>query len=160
VQVEVRAFTPDDWQLFRDLRLRALCEDAHAFTSTYAREAAFDEQAWRSRTARMAYALCDGTPVGLVGAMPDADTATTLLVAMWVAPEHRGAGVGDALVTWACEAARRNGHRRVALWYTDGNDAARRLYERRGFIEIDGGKLPGRLEEHDHAMTLELPDEL
>jgi GNAT superfamily N-acetyltransferase len=158
VPVEVRRFAPDQWQLLRELRLRALCDDPDAFASTHAREIEFDEQIWRSRTARMAYAIRDGAPAGLVGAMPDEETGTTVLIAMWVASEHRGAGVGDALVAWVCAAARSNGHRRVGLWYADGNDPARRLYERLGFVEIDGGKLPGRLEDHDHAMTLDLTD--
>jgi predicted GNAT family acetyltransferase len=156
--IEVRAFAPDEWDRFRDLRLRALREDADAFTSTYAREVEFDEATWRARTGAMAYATRDGLAAGIVGAMPDEATHSTVLIAMWVAPEHRGAGVADALVAWVCAAAQRNGHTRVGLWYADGNATARRVYERLGFVEVDGGKLPGRLEEHDHAMTLELAD--
>jgi GNAT superfamily N-acetyltransferase len=155
--VAVQPFTPDEWELLRDLRLRALRDAPEAFTSTEARESAFDEGTWRDRTARMAYATRDGSPAGIVGAIHADDGRSTLLVGMWVAPEHRGIGVGDALVAWVLDEARRAGDARVGLWYTDGNEAARRLYERLGFVEIaDSGSLPGRLEECDHAMSFEL----
>ena len=146
--VAVRAFTPDEWELFRDLRLRALLDAPDSFTSTYAREAAFDEQTWRARTAPMAYATVEDAPAGIVGAMPVDDDDALVLVAMWVAPEHRGSGVAEA---------RRLGRIRVGLWFTDGNEAARRLHTRVGFVEVDDpGSLPGRLEECDHAMVLDV----
>jgi GNAT superfamily N-acetyltransferase len=157
VAIAVQRFDPDEWALYRELRLRALSESPQAFTSTHEREAAFEEPAWRARSASMAYATRDGVPAGIAGAMREPESESTLLVAMWVAPEHRGAGVGEALVAWVVDRARERGHERVWLWYTDGNDPARRLYERIGFVEIaDPGSLPGRLDECDHAMVLDL----
>ena len=53
------------------------------------------------------------------------------LVSMWVAPTARGHGVGASLVNavtgWATG-------RDVHLWVTEGNTAARALYERCGFV--------------------------
>ncbi len=84
----------------------------------------------------MAYATVDGEPAGIAGAgLPDDDSVE--LLGMWTAPEFRGRGVGRALVEWAVAAAREQGRHRVGLWYADGNDSARRLYERCGFVETD-----------------------
>jgi ribosomal protein S18 acetylase RimI-like enzyme len=151
--VTVRPFAPDDWQVLRELRLRALELDPEAFGSTYAREAAFPESTWRERAAVMALATRDGTPAGIVGARVVEPTAVEL-IAMWVAPEHRGHGVGDALTAWVIDRARRERRAAVKLWFARGNEAARRLYERGGFVEVeDDTPLEERFDRHDHRMV-------
>ncbi|BAJ28042.1 MULTISPECIES: GNAT family N-acetyltransferase [Kitasatospora] len=57
-----------------------------------------------------------------------------------VLPEARGRGVGDALLTAACAAARTAGARRITLRVLGPNAPARRLYERNGFEVL--GVLP------------------
>jgi GNAT superfamily N-acetyltransferase len=156
-ELGVVAFTPDDWALLRTLRLRALAEDPHAFGSTHAREVEFDEAIWRERTARMVYATVDGEPAGIAGAgLPDDESVE--LLGMWTAPEFRGCGVGRALVDWVITGARERGRRRVGLWYADGNDSARRLYERCGFVETDDFP-EAPYANADHRMVLLLPGE-
>ena len=51
-----------------------------------------------------------------------------------VDPEHQGTGVGRALVEAAVERARGLGARKVSLRVLSHNEAARRLYERCGFV--------------------------
>jgi ribosomal protein S18 acetylase RimI-like enzyme len=54
---------------------------------------------------------------------------------MFVLPRFRGYGVARMLVEAALAAARsRAGARIVQLTVTEGNDAARRLYDRFGFV--------------------------
>jgi ribosomal-protein-alanine N-acetyltransferase len=50
-----------------------------------------------------------------------------------VAPEHRGAGAGTALLTTVMREGARLGARRATLEVRRSNEAARRLYERLGF---------------------------
>jgi [ribosomal protein S18]-alanine N-acetyltransferase len=50
-----------------------------------------------------------------------------------VAPEHRGAGAGTALLQAVMREGARLGARRATLEVRRSNDAARRLYERLGF---------------------------
>jgi ribosomal protein S18 acetylase RimI-like enzyme len=58
------------------------------------------------------------------------------VISMWVDPRTRGRGAGrallDAVVAWARD---RDRGRPIRLSVTDGNDAARRLYERYGFAD-------------------------
>jgi ribosomal protein S18 acetylase RimI-like enzyme len=64
------------------------------------------------------------------------DDGAWLVISMWVEPSARGRGIGrallDAVVEWAKE---RDPSRAIRLSVTDGNDAARRLYERYGFVD-------------------------
>jgi ribosomal protein S18 acetylase RimI-like enzyme len=52
---------------------------------------------------------------------------------MWVAPEARGTGAGDALVQQIVQFASSQGASVIRLHVVDGNIAALKLYERNGF---------------------------
>ena len=52
---------------------------------------------------------------------------------VWVAPEHRGEGVGKYLVDWAAQWARSKGYRKIKLEVADPNGRARHVYEKLGF---------------------------
>jgi hypothetical protein len=67
--IEIRALTPDDWPIIRDARLLSLADAPHAFTSTYEREAAFDDATWRDRatTCHWFVAFDDNDLVGVAG---------------------------------------------------------------------------------------------
>jgi predicted GNAT family acetyltransferase len=72
--------------------------------------------------------------VGLVaGYRTDQDGDVRHLVSMWVEPAARGSGAAAALVEAVCAWAAADGGRLVSLWVADGNDPARRSYERLGF---------------------------
>ncbi|RYU09399.1 GNAT family N-acetyltransferase [Nocardioides iriomotensis] len=137
-EVWVRLAGPDDWATWRDLRLRALQDSPSAFGSTYAREAAFDETAWRDRlsptepTDVAVLAYHEAVPVGMGGGFGDLP-GFVHVVAMWTDPAHRGHGVGaavlGALAAWADERGFR-----LHLDVNTVNDGARALYERSGYI--------------------------
>lgn len=128
----MRRLGPDDWRLWRDLRLAALAESPRAFGSTLEREAGYTERQWRDwlHPARGLKAVADHD-AGLVGAwVPDDRHGAVELYSLWVDPGHRGRGVAGLLVEEALAWA---GDRRVDLWVVEGNDAATRLYVRHGF---------------------------
>ena len=130
--VTVARATPDDWQVWRDLRLRALATDPDAFGSALEREHDREPAAWREMLVNPCLlARLDEVPVGLAG-LTDRGSGTVDVVAMWVAPEARGHGVGARLLDVLVEMAAALGMQ-VQLWVADGN-AARRLYERAGFV--------------------------
>ena len=133
--VLVRETVIADWHALRDIRLQALRDAPDAFSSTYAREAALGEAEWRQRAARdgsfVAF-LTEVGPAGLAGVY-QAAPGTVELVAMFVRPQARGRGVGEALIDAVIGWARDRDASTVHLWVTETNSPARRLYERCGF---------------------------
>ena len=99
----VKILTPDDWRLWRRLRLDALREAPYAFGATlaYWQGEGDVEQRWRDRLTAVAFnvvAMVGGEPAGMVsGARTDRPDETEL-ISMWVAPTGRGRGVGDEAV--------------------------------------------------------------
>jgi RimJ/RimL family protein N-acetyltransferase len=134
VTIAIRQIDPDEWELFREVRLAALRDAPYAFGSTYERERTVDEEHWRERLANRAQfaAVLDGEIVGTAAGI-DSDQTTAALISMWVAPPARGKGVGQRLVDAVLDWARQAGYGSVCLWVTDGNLAAERLYLRCGF---------------------------
>lgn len=139
--VLVRKPTMDEWQVLRDIRLAALADAPHAFDSTYVEQAAFQEADWRRRishgTTFFGY-VCgvNGTePAGLVGGLQE-EAGTVQLVSLWVRPQARGLGVGEALVAAVIDWAKARNASTVHLWLTETkmNKYARLLYERCGFL--------------------------
>ncbi|KPP84002.1 MAG: putative acetyltransferase [Rhodobacteraceae bacterium HLUCCA08] len=66
----------------------------------------------------------------------DLDNARFLVDGIFVAPEARGRGVGSDLIGALGREALARGYSAVRLDVIDGNDRARRLYERRGFEPV------------------------
>ncbi len=133
----------DDWQTVRAIRLAALTADPSAFGSTLERELAYPEDRWRSWAGTKACFLAvePNATVGLVTVKQLDEPADVELNALWVDPEHRGAGIGAALIAAVADWARSEGTQRLLLWVTTGNSAATRLYESLGFVRT-GGEQP------------------
>jgi ribosomal protein S18 acetylase RimI-like enzyme len=146
--VRLRPIGPDDWALLRDVRLRALADAPHAFSSTFAEQQGYPDTWWQARTrdlgadAATFAAVAGGRWVGVVRVYRDEDEPTAAqLVSMWVDPAARGRGIGRALVERALAWAGENSVTSVRLWVTEGNAPALRLYEACGF-ELSGERQP------------------
>jgi ribosomal protein S18 acetylase RimI-like enzyme len=138
------------------IRLRALQDAPEAYGSTYEGTVARTDTDWRawfgSVTPFIAEAA-DGQAVGLAATYRDADESTVAhLISMWVAPEARGTGIGDALVQQVIIFALAQGAAVVRLDVVAGNRPAIKLYERNGF------NLTGRqfTRERDGAIEFEM----
>ncbi|APX34158.1 hypothetical protein BH708_17225 [Brachybacterium sp. P6-10-X1] len=146
---------PDDWRIWRELRLRALEDAPEAFGSTLAEVLARDtEQHWRAGvTAPMVpfVAEVEGAPAAMGRLMfTEEPGAPAELISIWVAPEHRGRGVGRALVSAAVDHhALRHPGARLLLAVVETNAPARALYSRCGFGVI------GRNPEDDAELLME-----
>ncbi|GAA2738653.1 hypothetical protein GCM10010439_73400 [Actinocorallia aurantiaca] len=73
----------------------------------------------------------------------DPDTALYLYKFM-IGAAHRGTGLGDQLLDWACEQARARGKRWLRLDCWRENTALQRYYLRRGFSHVRTVVVPGR----------------
>lgn len=162
---ETRVLAPDEWPIWRELRLRALADAPEAFSSTLEGALARDgeegpgrEAYWRGyfRLPGAAYVAVrdeDGEEVAagmarLVTTLTPGQAAD--LFSVWVAPEHRGHGVGHALIS-ACvdHLAAHHPMARLRLAVVETNRPARRLYESCGFGVI------GRNPDDDAELLME-----
>ncbi len=126
-----------DWQTLREVRLRALADAPDAFGTVHSEALARPDEWWRDWAERSAssagqamfLAWDDGAAVGIAGIFGDVGRFD--VISMWTDPASRGRGVATSLLEAALAFA---GDAPVFLSVTENNDAARRLYERRGFV--------------------------
>jgi ribosomal protein S18 acetylase RimI-like enzyme len=130
----VRRLVPDDAPVLRETRLRALADTPENFGSLVAVERVRPAEEWRAWIRDRAwFAAFDGdNAVALVCGWPA--EAEWLVFSMWVAPQARGRGVAAQLLDAVREAAEEAGAQAIGLHVFDGNDRARRVYERLGFV--------------------------
>jgi ribosomal protein S18 acetylase RimI-like enzyme len=124
---DLRRLGPDDWEDFRDIRLRSLADSPDAFGSTVEREQGFVEDDWRRRLTGPVYVVLDPHPVAVGGIFDNAGTPHVW--GMWTDPAHRDGGharaILDALIPPGAT---------VQLDVNIANDGARTAYERYGFV--------------------------
>jgi GNAT superfamily N-acetyltransferase len=133
----IRATTEDDWEVLREIRLAALADAPTAFGVTYASAAANTEAQWRDRAAgrgpgRFVLGFVEGVAVGVAAGVVSAASDYNL-IAMWVRPEYRGAGVAAGLVEAVKQDAVARGHGRVVLDVSPANERAAAFYRKLGF---------------------------
>jgi GNAT superfamily N-acetyltransferase len=142
--LQVRELGPDDWSDWRSIRLTALAESPDAFTtklSDWQGERDIEPR-WRERLASVPYNIVaehDGRAVGMVSAMRSDANGPVELLSLWVTPDVRGTGVGDALVSSVIDWARAHSARSLRLRVIEGNGPAERLYVRHGLRRSSGG---------------------
>jgi GNAT superfamily N-acetyltransferase len=155
----VTRMVPDEWAIYRQVRLAALTDAPYAFSSSLERELGYDDDLWRQRLRRAATFLAwqDGRPVGTAtGKLDDPEDEFHVpgawqLVGMWVDGSARGSGIADQLVDAVGEHARAEGAHTLVLWVTEPNSRARSFYQRMGFTCTGARQLvrpdePGRFE--------------
>ena len=148
-----------DWATVRAVRLAALADSPSAFGSTLEREQSYDEERWRewSRQVATFLAFRNGHPVGIAGGMAGSHAGERTVVAMWVHPRHRRAGVGTALLDAVRSWAHDDGATTLILWVTRANDPAVTLYRRAGFTPTGDSKpLPSDPSLTEDKLTLAL----
>jgi RimJ/RimL family protein N-acetyltransferase len=138
--LEIRPLVPADAALYRAMRLRGLREHPEAFTSSYEEDSQQPLQVAEMRLASQRTSfwgafrgreLCGAVGLEREGRAKVLHRAK--VVGMYVIPEAAGQGAGAQLLQALLGGARAEGLQSLVLTVTDGNDAARRLYERCGF---------------------------
>ena len=135
--MEIQRLGPDEWETFRELRLRALREAPYAFGSRFNDWVQAPESRWRERLT--------GVPLNLVarradellgmasGSLNGDDEAW--LISMWVDPAARGSEVAAALIGAVVEWASAAG-RSTYLMVRSDNARAIAAYARAGFVDL------------------------
>ena len=135
--MRVRQLAPEDLPTLKAIRLRALQDAPDAYGSTYEGTVARTDAEWRAWFDSVTPFIAEGADkasLGLAATYRDADEPSVArLISMWVAPEVRGTGVGDALVQQVVTFAWTQGAAVVRLDVVERNLPAIKLYERNGF---------------------------
>lgn len=158
--IELRALTPDDWRLWRELRLAALAEAPYAFGSRLEdwQGDGDREERWRARLdiagAHNLVALLGGRPAGMASGVPGEQAGVVELISMWISPAARGQGVGDALVEEVVRWGAQVGAHTLRLDVRDDNPAAAALYRRNGFSPSGRTRLDDGALEHELVRPL------
>ncbi|WP_090578532.1 GNAT family N-acetyltransferase [Arthrobacter sp. ov407] len=150
--IELRTMSADDWRAWRSVRLAALTDAPGAFGSRLQEWADAPEDRWRERLSipgaidLLAFDDDGNVPVGIATGTPDGDNDSRAeLISMWVDLAVRGRGVATVLITAIARWAVSTGAATLTLSVMPDNGAARRTYERNGFIvsHEPGDLLPG-----------------
>ena len=139
----VRRVRAEEWEQLRDLRLRALRSDPHAFATTFAEAKARTERQWRdwarngATSERNCMVVAERAPGPLLGLGAVFLTESHFtLVSMWVDPSARGRGIGGAIVESLLAWAERSiPGVEVRLDVNPEQEAAVALYRSHGFQE-------------------------
>ena len=127
-----------DVQGLIDIRLEALQNHPVAFSADYDKELKRPLEEWLKRIGESAtFIAWDGDrEVGMAGFVGGWSSKTSHQGHIWgvyVRPEYRGQGLGDALVNRCLDYARVHGSKMVYIAAASNNTAAIRCYERCGF---------------------------
>ena len=166
---EVRIITlpPECWEEYRALRLYALQESPQAFGSSYADNVGHPDAFWinRLRDAEagrtpLLFAGDGNRLVGLIGAyIEPAEPDVANIFTVFVAPDHRGLGLGSRLVDAILAEVRQRPRIRVArLTVNVSQTAAIRAYQRAGFrtVATEHNMMGDGIEHDELIMELDL----
>ncbi|HPE70289.1 MAG TPA: GNAT family N-acetyltransferase [Thermotogota bacterium] len=141
----IRPLLREEWELYKDVRLRALKESPDAFRSVFSREKKRSDPDWKETYARevssgnafFLVAMVGKRSVGLGLARVDPDKSRKgFLHSVWVDPEFRGRGMGRAMMHMALEWLKGRGVEQVQLSVTLRDSPAMRLYRSLGFHPV------------------------
>ena len=151
--ISVRQLQAEEWQLLKQLRLRALAEAPDAFSPRFEDNQDHPDSYWQTWATRVAKpysrifvgnatTVSSEAPLGLISAERSRD-GVGHLGAFWTDPRTRGTGLGSALFDAAMHWLEAAGCRHLELSVTEGNGYAEAMYARRGFAR-DGRVEPLR----------------
>jgi len=159
--IDIQQLSLDDVERLRAIRLTALQDAPQAFTTTFQQMEALSPEGWLKQLTSLTtfVAVVDGIDSGMVRGTPNPDDDSSAdLISLWVAPQARGRGVGEALIDAVITWARSEGYTRLVLEAGIENRSAVALYTRKGFKPT--GKMghlpPPREHVKEQEMVLEL----
>lgn len=136
----IRLFTPDEWPLYKGVRLKALQSDPKVFGSSYALEEPRPDAEWRATLERDdvgVFGVFDhGRVIGMTGIVIDKnDAAVAKLWGSWLEPAWRSRGVSEymyrARIDWAREHPTA---KKIIVSHRASNIASEKANQKHGFV--------------------------
>ncbi|MDO5711010.1 MAG: GNAT family N-acetyltransferase [Micrococcales bacterium] len=127
-EISVRVLGEEEWERYKEFRLKALKESPEAFVADFDTEAAYEDKFWRKRMRRSARLLaeCEDRPVGIVSLRKSQELFenSAEIFGLWVVQSLRGTGIAASLVEAAASAANAEGHTQLVYWVGTDNGRA------------------------------------
>ena len=141
----------NEWEKFRDLRLRGLKEEPQAFGASYEENLKYTEEEWKRRlqnaleekTNWLIFAKDGDKLVGLIGAFVNKEKSqdTATIYSVYVPREERGKGIAKKLMEELLERILKNKDiKKLELDVNKDQVAAVGLYEKFGFKIVGNQK--------------------
>lgn len=141
--ITIRQFLPEEWPLYRAVRLQALATDPSVFSSTHAAESVYPDTKWQETLLNPdlgVFGLFDGkTVIGLTGIAVKrhvaADGSIAGLWGSWIDPAYRGQGLSSLMYQARLDWARAHPDVRIVrVSHREGNAASRAANQKHGFV--------------------------
>jgi ribosomal protein S18 acetylase RimI-like enzyme len=134
----IRLLAPEDFALWKALRLEALAAHPPAYNGSFEEESVKSDGVWISelQTNRVFFYMVDGQSAGMAGYYASGQKKKShqgIVFTVYVRPEFRGRGIMDWLLQALAYHARDHGVEQLHLGVDVHGDAAIRCYERNGF---------------------------
>ena len=138
MNISLRRFIIDDWQLFKAIRLEALKMEPHFFGSNYARETAFVDGEWQLRLSNPHsgfWGLYDGEEcIGLTGIISNNSELTEArLIASYIRKQYRGLGLSALYYKERIRWAKEYGYKTLYVAHRKSNLASKAANQKFGF---------------------------
>ncbi|MEM1239322.1 MAG: GNAT family N-acetyltransferase [Cyanobacteria bacterium P01_H01_bin.26] len=132
--MEIQRLSSDEGARLRSTRLAALQDAPQAFETTFQSAVTLPSESWQQQLQALPtfVAVVDGVDSGMVRGASHSD-GQAYLISLWVAPQARGRGVGQALIDVVVGWARSEGYVQLVLEVGEENRNAISLYTRKGF---------------------------
>ncbi len=127
---------PEEWQKFREVRLKGLQTDPQAFGGVYESEAQEGEAYWKDRFSnpeRCFYAAEEGNAFVATAGSKKIDDSNWMILAVYTLPEFRGKSISKELISRLIDEAKRAGAEKVSLMVNVLQEPAVNLYKNMGF---------------------------
>ncbi len=137
----IRLFVPEEWPLYRAVRLKALQSDPKVFGSSLAREEPRPDAEWRAALERSdmgVFGVFDhGTVIGMTGVVIDKDDATIARMwGSWLEPSWRSKGVSEGMYRARIDWARAHETaEKILVAHRASNIASKKANQKHGFVQ-------------------------
>jgi ribosomal protein S18 acetylase RimI-like enzyme len=151
----LRLLGPTDWEALRAVRLQALIDSPHAFSSSYQEEQNWTKTQWCQLidAATWIAALQGDCIIGIAClTRGPAGHSARYLESAWVAPTHRRRKILQRMFHLAVEIGRAADVRSLLLWVLEGNDDAQEAWSRLGFVSTDKRQLAPDARRYERRM--------
>lgn len=141
--ITVRLFSPDEWQLFRQMRLLALQTDPHVFSSNYEKELLIPQGEWEADLLDPELAIFGvfdtddviGMTAIKINHRADPTIETAVLWGSWIKPEYRGRGISFDMYKARIEWSRNHPTvKRIRVSHRASNQPSKRANQKHGFV--------------------------